>query len=78
LIFVEVKTRTSTRHGYPEEAVSRKKWDHLQAAIQCYLCDHPGSVLDWCVDVIAIIGHPQQDNPQIQHFKSVVMDNDNY
>ncbi|MFO0704935.1 MAG: YraN family protein [Candidatus Andersenbacteria bacterium] len=31
-IFVEVKTRTSRRFGYPEEAVDRKKRLHLSRA----------------------------------------------
>lgn len=73
LVFVEVKTRTSKRHGYPEESVGKKKWDHLQAAIQYYLEAHPDINLEWCVDVIAIVGHPDQKSPQIQHYKNVVM-----
>ncbi len=31
-VFVEVKTRTSRRFGYPEEAVGRKKQLHLSRA----------------------------------------------
>lgn len=73
LVFVEVKTRTSQKYGYPEEAVSRKKWNHLQTAIQYYLESHPELNLEWCVDVIAILGDPAQENPQIQHFQNVVM-----
>lgn len=73
LVFVEVKTRTSPKYGYPEEAVSRKKWNHLQAAIQYYLASHPDINLEWCVDVIAILGHQDQEHPQIQHFQNVVM-----
>ena len=73
LVFVEVKTRTSQKHGYPEEAVSRKKWNHLQTAIQYYLESHPDVNVEWYVDVIAILGHPDQENPQIQHFQNVVM-----
>lgn len=78
LIFVEVKTRTSHKHGYPEEGVSKKKWDHLQAAIQCYLTSYPDTSDEWCVDVIAIVGHPDRENPQIQHFENVVMADERY
>lgn len=73
LVFVEVKTRTSQKYGYPEEAVSRKKWNHLQTAIQYYLESHPDISVEWYVDVIAILGHPDQENPQIQHYQNVVM-----
>ena len=73
LVFVEVKTRTSREHGYPEDAISKKKWNHLHAAIQCYLASRLPNDIDWCLDVISIIGHPNHGEPQIQHYESVVM-----
>ena len=73
LVFVEVKTRTSQEQGYPEDAVTRRKWNHLQTAIQCYLANHPPDQMDWCLDVIAIIGHPEGRDPQIEHYENVVM-----
>lgn len=76
LVFVEVKTRTSHSYGYPEEAVTRKKWDHLQTAIQWYFESHPAQSLDWRVDVIAVLGHPDQEKPQIEHYINVVMIDD--
>lgn len=78
LVFVEVKTRTSHKYGYPEEAIGRKKWDHLQSAIQQYLAAHPDNQLEWCVDVVAITGHPDRENPQIQHYENVVIVDDRY
>ena len=78
LVFVEVKTRTSQKHGYPEEAITRNKWDHLQAAIQHYLEFHSDINLDWCVDVIAVVGQPNQNNPQIQHYENVVTIDERY
>ena len=73
LVFVEVKTRTSDKYGYPEEAFVKKKWEHMQSAIQYYLEMHPAVDLEWCVDVIAVLGHPDQENPQIQHYENVVI-----
>lgn len=73
LVFVEVKTRSSSKFGYPEEAVSRAKWIRITAAIQHYLENNPDWQAEWRVDVIAILGHPSQDGPQIQHFENVVM-----
>jgi len=37
LVFVEVKTRRSTKYGLPEEAMTSRKQAHLLAAIQSYL-----------------------------------------
>jgi len=76
LVFVEVKTRTSQKHGYPEEAITRNKWSHLQAAIQHYLESHPEINLEWCVDVIAVLGQPNQKEHQIQHYENVVIVDD--
>ena len=76
LIFVEVKTRTSEKYGYPEEAFTRKKWDHMIKAIDRYLQDQPYFGDAWQVDVIAVqrlnVGKP----PDIEHFENVVMNYD--
>ena len=37
LVFVEVKTRRSTKFGYPEEAVTAKKWELLFLAAQAFI-----------------------------------------
>lgn len=52
--FVEVKTRRSDRFGYPEEAVTAVKLNHLRLAIESYrqrsLCGH----LPYQLDVLAV------------------------
>lgn len=73
LVFVEVKTRSSPKFGYPEEAVDRKKWQRMRKAITHYLEAHPELVSEWRVEVIAILGHPGGTTPQIQHYENVVM-----
>ena len=76
LVFVEVKTRTSEKYGYPEEAFTLKKWGHMLKAIDRYLQDQPDYGDAWQVDVIAIqrliVGKP----PDIEHFENVVMNYD--
>jgi putative endonuclease len=37
IIFVEVKARRSIKYGFPEEAVTRKKQEHLKKAALIYL-----------------------------------------
>ena len=71
LIFVEVKTRTSQKYGYPEDAITRTKWDHLIAAINDYLTDHPELEEIWQVDVVAIQKLSLSEPPDIQHFENV-------
>lgn len=53
LHFIEVKTRTSANHGYPEESVTKKKFKYLQKAADEYLNQNPGH--KWIqYDILAI------------------------
>lgn len=72
LVFVEVKTRTSTSFGLPEESVTAAKQAHLLAAVQAYLLDHPEEDGNWRVDVIAIL-RPRRGGPaEIKHFQYAI------
>lgn len=74
LVFIEVKTRTGTSFGAPEEAVDRRKLAHLVSSSQAYFVRYPDQQeTSWRIDVIAVIGHPGQDDPDIQfeHFENV-------
>ncbi len=42
LHFIEVKTRTSTTFGYPEESVSPKKFRHMMRCAAAYQGKYPG------------------------------------
>ena len=76
LIFVEVKTRTSEKYGFPEEAFTRKKWDHMLRAIDRYLEDYLDFGDAWQIDVIAIQKLSEEQLPEIVHFKNIVMSYD--
>ena len=59
LHFVEIKTRTNTRFGHPEESIGRKKMASLRAAAEEYQYRHPGwKYLQF--DVLAINLHINQ------------------
>jgi putative endonuclease len=73
LVFVEVKTRRSSWHGYPEEAFSRAKHAHLLRSIERYLEGDPDLSGDWRIDVIAVTGTPGASSTQIRHFEGIVM-----
>lgn len=42
LHFVEVKTRSSSLYGHPEDSVTKKKFKYLQKAADEYLHQNPG------------------------------------
>lgn len=72
LIFVEVKTRTSLEFGHPEDAVTKRKQEHLLAAIESYLQRNSELDYDWQVDVIAIQRLTLDEDPDIQHFENII------
>ena len=61
LHFIEIKTRTSSAYGKPEESISRKKMTNLKNAAEEYQYMHP----EWKYiqfDVLAITLHYDQPN----------------
>ncbi len=70
-VFVEVKTRSSTVFGNPENAITPLKKAHLLAAAEAYLQQHPELDGDWQIDVIAI-HRPQNAPVEIIHFENAV------
>jgi putative endonuclease len=52
--FIEVKTRSSTLFGYPEESITKVKMKNLKDAAEQYQYQHPG--IKWIqFDVLAIL-----------------------
>lgn len=54
IVFVEVKTRESTRFGYPEESVTPSKVRHMQKAAQWIVQKEHWQDRAWRLDVLAI------------------------
>lgn len=71
LVFVEVKTRTASTFGHPEEAVTPHKQIRLLAVAESYLANHPESGDTWQFDVVAIERRPGHA-PEILHFENVI------
>jgi putative endonuclease len=69
LVFVEVKTRTDNQRGYPEEAVTEEKMEHMNNSAEHYLESHPEYEDQWRIDVIAVTGKLNSQNPQIEWFE---------
>lgn len=74
LSVIEVKTRTGINYGWPEEAVTPAKQEHLLNASQAFVDEHiEFAALPWQIDVIAILVEWQTDqNYQIKHYENAV------
>lgn len=72
VVFIEVKTRSSTRLEIPEESVKEKKRLHLIKAADAYMQAHDELPDNWRIDVIAITGTQEKANPEIEWFKNAV------
>ncbi len=74
LVFVEVKTRTNSRFGYPEEAVDARKLGHLVSSAQAYMNERPQEAdQGWRIDVIAVQGRPGDNIEEVSfvHFENI-------
>ncbi len=66
LVFVEVKTRSSTIFGDPLEAVCRRKWQQITRVAELYMAIH-ATDCPIRFDVVGIVdGRP----PRIEHIKN--------
>jgi putative endonuclease len=70
-VFVEVKTRSSTTFGFPEEAINALKQEHLLAAAEAYMQQHLELSYHWRVDVIAIQCLGSRKEYSLKHFENV-------
>lgn len=66
LVFVEVKTRRSTRQGMPEEALTDRKIEAVIRAAEVYLQMHPCRCIRF--DVVAVVAKPTE-SPDILHIR---------
>lgn len=71
MVFIEVKTRSNTANGYPEEAITDTKMKHMDSSIQWYLYQHEDFKDNWRVDVISVIGKPgSKQQPKIKWWQN--------
>ncbi len=59
LVFVEVRTRSSSTYGPPEESITQLKKEHLIATAEEYLQARGQEETEWRIDVLAIEVDPR-------------------
>ena len=69
-VFVEVKTRTSARYGYPEDSINLRKQEHMLAAAEYY--SQENELSHWRIDAISVEGKPSKKEPKITHFEDIL------
>lgn len=70
LVFVEVKMRSSTAYGHPEDMISFEKKRRLLKTALCYITDKGIEDIFWRFDTMAITGDGHQED--IQHFTDTI------
>jgi len=78
IVFVEVKTRKSINYGRPAVAVDRKKRAKLQHAIVAYLQKLKKQNPYFRIDIIEVVGTPEQGALEINHIENAFNLNDRY
>ena len=68
LVFVEVKTRTSSYCGSPLEAITKTKYNNLKTGLFLYLKESEIKYKNFRIDAISIILKPKLE---IKHLKNI-------
>ena len=66
LVFVEVKTRTSTICGHPLEAVTKTKYEHIKNGLFLYLKENP-QYKRYRIDAISVMLKPEIEITHLQY-----------
>ncbi len=74
IVIVEVKTRTGSTFGWPEESITPLKQEHILNASLAFFDEHTEySDNSWQIDVIAIqIGSIVDHKFQIKHYENAI------
>ena len=72
LVFVEVRSRTESGFGTPEESLTREKRTHLVSAAQEYLQTHEAEDRDWRIDLVSVRFGSHGEPPQIDTIENAV------
>ena len=69
MIFVEVKTLTSSKNFFPEQNVTARKQAHMLACAEHYAAEN--AIDHWQIEVVAVEGKVGLE-PKITHFENAI------
>lgn len=76
IIFIEVKTRTNFKYGFPAEAVNKQKLKHLKKAIEYYLYTNNINNKTVRIDIIETYFikkyNPKRYIVKVNHIKNII------
>lgn len=70
IVFVEVKTRSSTAKGHPLEAITPEKLSRLRVLAGRWIAAHPGTASRIRIDAIGIVA-PRNAAPQVHYRRAI-------
>lgn len=70
IVFIEIKSRTSTEYGLPSEAVTKRKLEHMIKTIKYYLYIRNLENENIRIDVIEV--YVKEGKYHINHIKQIV------
>lgn len=73
VVFIEIKTRTTTSFGQPQEAISQEKQLKLAKTIEKYLEKDGICQSKYRIDLIGVYFHQDKRSAKITHIKDVVL-----
>ncbi|MEO6881619.1 MAG: YraN family protein [Mycobacteriaceae bacterium] len=71
VVFVEVKTRSGTGFGRPEEAVTHRKLSRLRRLAQRWLAEHRLGWVEVRFDVVAVLADRRTGVSELEHLVGV-------
>lgn len=69
--FVEVKTRVGLKKGYPYEAITKRKLNHLRAASTWFLLQNNYKNYKLSLDVVSVLLNEDETVKEIKFFEGV-------
>lgn len=71
LVFVEVKTRTSSFYGEADEAVTAFKTNNLKQAVSAYLAQKKNNYDDIRLDLVSVDIDKRKKTAKIRHYEDI-------
>lgn len=73
LVFVEVKTRSNLKYGFPAQAINKNKLKHIYLASEIFLSENPQyQDKQLRIDAVSIL-YNDFKNYQIKHYKNLTL-----